>query len=73
MTDKDWDDLEVLRTLVSELRGRMPPNLTERQYQDIGSWMLKAVWLGQGVPYTEVLAIDTPEQPRLRLVSSNAP
>lgn len=62
------EQFDILRTLISELRGRMPPNLTERQYQDIGSWMLKAMWLGQGRTATEVLSINDNAKPPLSIV-----
>lgn len=62
-------NFEGLKTLVAELRGRMPPNLTERQYQDIGMWMLKAFRLGHGDDIAAVFAMGPPrERPKLRLV-----
>jgi hypothetical protein len=67
--DADLTEFVALQALVSELRGRLPANLTEREYADVGMWMLKALWLGQGQPLNVVFETVTHDQrPRLRLV-----
>lgn len=64
------ETLEPLRALVSELRGRLGPNLSKRQCDDIGMYLLKAVWLGEGKPLSLVFEPINyePERPNLRLV-----
>jgi hypothetical protein len=68
----DHDDkFDALKALVAELRGRLG-NLTERQSQDVGMWLLKALWLGEGRPLSDVFEpvfYDRPQRPALRLVA----
>jgi hypothetical protein len=68
-SSKFSDDLEVLRTLETELKGRFT-NLTPGQSAAIGHWLLKAYWLGEGKPCEEVLATiknESPKAPHLKL------
>lgn len=62
------EDLLVLRALVDELRSRLPA-MNERQYQDVGMWMLKAFWHGKGEPPAVVFEMpDYDRKPTLTLV-----
>ena len=72
MADEPRDNFGELKTLVAELRGRLPPNLTKRQYDDIGMWMLKACWLGEGKPLNEVFELPTyDEKPKLNVIQGD--
>lgn len=67
------DELGALRTLVQELRSRLPP-MSERQLNDVGMYMLRACWLGSGEPLELVLEpviYDDPAKPALSLVVDN--
>ena len=65
------EEFGLLIILVADLRSRMPP-LSDRQAQDVGMYMLKAMWLGAGEPIELVLEPVTygdPKPSHLRLVT----
>ncbi len=57
------NEFNALRALVSELRERLAP-LSPAEWDHVGNYMLKALWLGQKQPHDLVFKnLDTTEPP----------